>query len=135
MCSTIPKKKRQQSSRAIPHTNWKREQKAFPYWARAGSFQFPNTRWLLSIKSFRPIGQKIGGMDFGWDHPFAAVELVWDRDSDVVYVAKTHRLKEATPIIHAAALRGWGKELPWAWPRDGGRETLEGAMNNGCRSF
>jgi hypothetical protein len=66
-------------------------------------------------------------MDFGWDHPFAAVELVWDRDSDVVYVAKTHRLKEATPIIHAAALRSWGKELPWAWPRDGRRETLEGA--------
>ncbi len=23
---------------------------------------------------------RIGGMDFGWDHPFAAVELVWDRD-------------------------------------------------------
>ena len=66
-------------------------------------------------------------MDFGWDHPFAAVELVWDRDADVVYVAKTHRLKEATPIIHAAALRTWGKELPWAWPRDGRRETLEGA--------
>src|SRR5262249_37567568 len=37
------------------------------------------------------------------------------------------RLKEATPIIHAAALRSWGKELPWAWPRDGRRETLEGA--------
>ena len=66
-------------------------------------------------------------MDFGWDHPFAAVELVWDRDADIVYVAKTHRLKEATPIIHAAALRSWGKELPWAWPRDGRRETLEGA--------
>jgi hypothetical protein len=66
-------------------------------------------------------------MDFGWDHPFAAVELVWDRDADVVYVSKTHRLKEASPVIHAAALRAWGKELPWAWPRDGRRETLEGA--------
>jgi hypothetical protein len=44
-------------------------------------------------------------MDFGWDHPFAAVELVWDRDSDVVYVAKTHRLKGATPIIHGPLQR------------------------------
>ncbi|MGB8067708.1 MAG: terminase, partial [Pseudolabrys sp.] len=35
--------------------------------------------------------------------------------------------KEASPIIHAAALRAWGKELRWAWPRDGNRETLEGA--------
>src|SRR5262249_678725 len=33
----------------------------------------------------------------------------------------------ATAVIHAAALRPWGKELPWAWPRDGRRETLEGA--------
>jgi hypothetical protein len=70
---------------------------------------------------------KIGGMDFGWDHPFAAVELVWDRDADTVYVSKTYRIREATPVIHAAALRPWGKALPWAWPRDGKRETLEGA--------
>jgi hypothetical protein len=66
-------------------------------------------------------------MDFGWDHPFAAVELVWDRDADVVYVSRTHRLREASPILHAAAIRSWGKELRWAWPRDGKRETLEGA--------
>jgi hypothetical protein len=65
-------------------------------------------------------------MDFGWDHPFAAVEVVWDRDSDVVYVSRTHRLREATPVLHAAAIRPWGNLL-WAWPRDGRRETLEGA--------
>jgi hypothetical protein len=69
---------------------------------------------------------RIGGMDFGWDHPFAAVELVWDRDTDTVYVSRTYCLREATAIIHAAALKPWGN-LPWAWPRDGRRETLEGA--------
>jgi phage terminase large subunit-like protein len=68
---------------------------------------------------------RIGGMDFGWDHPFAAVELCWDRDADIIYVTKCHRLREATPIIHAAALKPW--DLQWAWPRDGNRETLEGA--------
>ena len=47
---------------------------------------------------------RTGGMDFGWDHPFAAVELVWDRNSDTVYVAKAYRLREATPIIYAAEL-------------------------------
>ena len=66
-------------------------------------------------------------MDFGWDHPFAAVESVWDRDSDVVYVSKYHRLREATPVLHAAALRSWGN-LRWMWPRDSRRETLEGAV-------
>ena len=66
-------------------------------------------------------------MDFGGDHPFAAVELIWDRDTDTIYVSKCYRIREATPVIHAAALRLWGKEIPWAWPRDGRRETLEGA--------
>jgi phage terminase large subunit-like protein len=70
---------------------------------------------------------RIGGMDFGWDHPFAAVELVWDRDTDCVYVSRTYRCRETTPILHAAALRPWGRNLRWAWPRDGRRETLEGA--------
>jgi hypothetical protein len=74
-------------------------------------------------------------MDFGWDHPFAAVELVWDRDTDTVYVSKTYRVKEATPIVHAAALRAWGKELRWAWPRDGNRETLEGAGIALCAQY
>jgi len=70
---------------------------------------------------------RIGAMDFGWDHPFAAVELVWDRDTDTVYVSKTYRLREASPVLHASALRAWGRDLIWAWPRDGRRETLEGA--------
>jgi phage terminase large subunit-like protein len=69
---------------------------------------------------------RLGAMDFGWDHPFAAVELAWDRDHDTVYVTRAYRIREATPVIHAAALKPWGKLL-WAWPRDGGRETLEGA--------
>jgi hypothetical protein len=69
---------------------------------------------------------RLCAMDFGWDHPFAAVELAWDRDHDTVYVIKAYRIREATPVIHAAALKPWGR-LPWAWPRDGRRETLEGA--------
>ena len=74
-----------------------------------------------------PHWARIGGLDFGWTHPSAAVELAHDRDTDTVYVTKTHRVSEASPITQAAALRPWGKELPWAWPRDGRRETLEGA--------
>jgi hypothetical protein len=65
-------------------------------------------------------------MDFGWTHPFAAVEVVWDRDNDTVYVDRAYRVKEETPVIHAAALRPWGK-IKWSWPRDGRRDTLEGA--------
>ena len=63
---------------------------------------------------------QIGGMDFGWQHPFAAVRLAWDREADIVYVANAYRAKEQTPIIHSAAIKSWGGAgLPWAWPADG----------------
>lgn len=89
---------------------------------------FPVPEESISVKPFQIPDHwyRLGAMDFGWDHPFAAVELAHDADQDVVYVIKAHRLREATPVVHAGAIRGWGP-LPWAWPRDGRRETLEGA--------
>ena len=63
---------------------------------------------------------RIRGLDFGWDHPFACIELVHDRDEDVVYIVKAFRQREQTPIIHAAAIRAWGSDwVPVAWPHDG----------------
>lgn len=61
---------------------------------------------------------QISGLDFGWDHPFGAAKLAHDRDNDVIYVTNCYRQREATPIIHAAALRTWGTG-PIAWPHDG----------------
>jgi terminase large subunit-like protein len=101
--------------------------KGIPVLGSGRIFPVEESKLAIDHRHFPPHWPRIGGMDFGWDHPFAAVELVWDRDANVVYVCKTHRLKEASPVIHAAALRAWGKELPWSWPRDGRRETLEGA--------
>jgi phage terminase large subunit-like protein len=66
-----------------------------------------------------------GGCDFGWTHYAAFVELAWDRDLDIIYLVRTLRLKEQTPLQHAEAVRYW--KLHWAWPHDGKRETLEGA--------
>lgn len=59
------------------------------------------------------------GIDFGWDHPSAAVKLAWDRDADIVYVTAAHRQKEQTPLLFAATVKPWGEWLPWAWPHDG----------------
>ena len=101
--------------------------KGIPILGSGRIFPIPEETLRCKHRDFPPHWPRIGGMDFGWDHPFAAVEVVWDRDTDTVYVSRCHRLREATPILHAAALREWGRELPWAWPRDGRRETLEGA--------
>src|SRR5262249_10243606 len=87
----------------------------------------PEEKIAIEHRDFPSHWPRIGGQDFGYGHPFAAVEVVWDRDTDTAYVARCYRLKEATPIEHAAALRPWGRELRWSWPRDGQRETLEGA--------
>ncbi|MBN7755480.1 terminase family protein [Nitratireductor aquimarinus] len=65
------------------------------------------------------IWPQIGGMDFGYDHPFGAVRMAWDRDNDTVYITADYRERQATPIIHAAALKPWGDWLPWSWPHDG----------------
>jgi len=101
--------------------------KGIPVLGSGRIFPVEESKIVCEHRDFPAHWPRIGGCDFGWDHPFAAVELVWDRDADVVYVARTHRLKEATPIEHAAANRPWGRDLRWAWPRDGKRETLEGA--------
>lgn len=82
---------------------------------------FPVTEESIKVDAFAIPDHwpQIGGMDFGYDHPFGAARLAWDRDNDVIYVIACYRKREATPVIHAAALRPWGDRLPWAWPHDG----------------
>ncbi len=61
---------------------------------------------------------ELAALDFGWDHPTAAVKLLYNPQDDVIYVTNTYRRSEATPLQHAAALKVWGN-LPFAWPHDG----------------
>lgn len=67
----------------------------------------------------RPFWMQIGGLDFGWDHPTAAVKLLYDPQGDIIYVTQVYKRRQASPLIHAAALRSWGKNFMWAWPHDG----------------
>lgn len=62
---------------------------------------------------------RINGLDFGWDHPFGAVNCAWDRDADTFYVCKEYREREQTPVVHVAAIKPWGSWIPCAWPHDG----------------
>lgn len=72
---------------------------------------------------------RIGGMDFGWDHPFAAVELAWDREQDTIYTLREYRESKQTPAYHASVLKQWGnKQLPWMWPHDGNRTNDSGGQ-------
>lgn len=62
--------------------------------------------------------RRIGGLDFGYEHPTAAVQLAHDPDSDVLYVISAYRAKHQTPGSFAPAIVHWGP-IPWAWPSDG----------------
>jgi Terminase RNaseH-like domain len=114
-CQTSPSKFGQRSQQ----TNRRRGSTASP--ALGSGRIFPVSEESIAIDAV-PLARhwpQIGGPDFGWDHPTAAAKLAWDRDSDVVYVTATYRMREATPLIHAGALKPWGTTLPWAWPHDG----------------
>jgi phage terminase large subunit-like protein len=80
---------------------------------------FPVEESIISVQAFEIPRHwvHIGGIDFGWDHPTAAVHLAWDRGSDCVYVVNAYRRSEATPVIHAASVKPW--KVKFAWPHDG----------------
>ena len=82
---------------------------------------FPVEEAMIAVDQIKPEPwwTALGAMDFGWDHPFAAVKGYHDRENDIVYITSAFRAREQTPIMHAGALRGWGNWLPWAWPHDG----------------
>jgi hypothetical protein len=70
----------------------------------------------IEIPSIWP---QINGLDFGYEHPFAAANLAWDRDADCVYVCKEYKEARKTPLYHSAAIKSWGKWVPCSWPHDG----------------
>jgi phage terminase large subunit-like protein len=90
---------------------------------------FPVAESAISCQAF-PIPAhwvRIGGLDFGYDHPTAAVQLAWDRDNDIIYLTAVYKARGADIALnagisptasHAAAVKPWG-DIPWAWPHDG----------------
>lgn len=61
----------------------------------------------------------INGMDFGWDHPQAHVQLWIDVEADVIYVAHAWKKSKVTPVTAWGSVKSWAKGIPTAWPSDG----------------
>lgn len=82
---------------------------------------FPVDEALLKVPS-RQIpawNKRVVGMDFGYDHPTAAVWIAYDPDTDVAYLYDAYRQREASPAIHSVAIRTRGAWIPVSWPHDG----------------
>lgn len=61
----------------------------------------------------------VNGMDFGWDHPQAHIQLVIDRDADVIYVTRAWKKSHALAEVAWGAVKSWNADIPVAWPADG----------------
>lgn len=61
----------------------------------------------------------IDGMDFGWDHPQAHIQMLWDRDADVYYIVNAWRASKKQPFEAWHVVRPWAQYVPTAWPGDG----------------
>ena len=82
---------------------------------------FPIEEGAILVQPFKVPAHwpRINGLDFGWDHPAAGVQIAWDRDTDCTYVVKAHRAREQTPVLFAPTVKAWGAWVPCAWPHDG----------------
>lgn len=61
----------------------------------------------------------IGGLDFGWDHPQAHVQLAIDRDNDMFYVTRAWKKSHQSAGQAWTATKSWTANVPTAWPADG----------------
>jgi phage terminase large subunit-like protein len=99
-----------------------REARAKGIPARGSGVVFPVSEQKITCESFSPVPAhwpRIGGLDFGWDHPSAAVCTAHNTEDDIFYVIGTHKQREASPLTFASGVKPWGNWLPWAWPHDG----------------
>ncbi len=63
--------------------------------------------------------RKLWAIDFGIGHPFAAVLLAHDPDTDIIYVLHEIRVKDALPLHHVTMMRAVAAAPPVSWPHDG----------------
>lgn len=61
----------------------------------------------------------INGMDFGWDHPQAHIQMAWDQDNDIIYLTKAWKGSKLSANDAYGVVKEWGVGIPTAWPHDG----------------
>ena len=61
------------------------------------------------------------GIDFGFDHPFAAVVIAWAHDTGQLWVIDSFRMERSSALYHVQRIHSMtkGLRLPVAWPHDG----------------
>jgi hypothetical protein len=82
--------------------SWVRQEYECEFTALEG-LVYPDFEQALTVEWPNPQGKQVGGIDFGWRNPFAAVWGVLDRD-DVLWIGQERYGREIPLHEHAAAL-------------------------------
>lgn len=61
----------------------------------------------------------LNGMDFGWDHPQSHIQMVEDRDNDIIYITKAWKASKVSANDAWGAVKDWSTNIPVSWPHDG----------------
>ncbi len=96
-----------------------REARGFgiPVLGEGAIFNFDWNQILVDPIHIPPHFHIINGIDFGFDHPSAAVSIAVDRDNDIIYVTNCIKSRQKSSEEFASMIRLWKGE--WAWPHDG----------------
>lgn len=108
-----------QKLESLPHHEREMRSKGIPIMGSGMVFPVPEDVLAIDPIEIPAHWPRICGLDFGWDHPFAAAWIAWDRDTDTVYVYDVYREKNATLPVAAAAINSRGDWIPCVWPHDG----------------
>ena len=82
---------------------------------------FEHDQKAISCKRFQVPGHFfiINGIDFGWDHPQAHIQLAIDPDTARIYVTQAWKGSKKQPFEAWQVVKEWAKDVPTAWPHDG----------------
>ena len=116
-----PKHQKQLLDALPPHEREMRS-KGIPQMGSGMIYPISDDRICVEPREIPPYWTRICGIDFGgFDHPFAAVFLAINRDTDTAYVYKTYKAM-GTMSVHCDALKRQGCDwIPVVWPHDVGQ--------------
>jgi hypothetical protein len=122
-----PEKREKALAKFMPYERDMRS-KGIPLMGSGLIFAVPDEKIMIEPFDFPNHYYRIGAIDIGYDHPFAAVWCAYDRENDVVFIYDCYRESKATIgtgaflATTASACKHKGDWIPLAWPHDGLKE-------------
>lgn len=107
LLASFPPHQREMRTKGIPMLGHGRIYDLSEDFITCDPFEIPD-HWMI-----------IDGMDFGWDHPQAQVQLAIDMDNEAIYVTHAWKQRQVSPNEAWGAVKPWAQGVPTAWPLDG----------------